>query len=556
MDAHIFRRIAAELAPRLAGSRVHKIYSLAPETLLFVFAAKNEGAPGKFYLIFDHSRANPALLAVPEKPQTPEQPTAEAMRLRKYIQGRHVRALHSHWPHRALTLDFSNPAGTEPLLLILNLAPPPGRPAVILHQTPGLEFESEPAWPAPDRLPDMLADDSAWRDFPVLTPLLRKTLALLPPPDQAALLADLRAGNGDIFVYEEVGEGDAIAPPQLTAWPLPEPLRRGRTERVFAFAPDAALAAAQYCHAPRAMDSLNRPLRADLRQEAARARKRGARLAARLDEEELKLRAWCAKKADGLLLQAHLHAFAKDFRADFVILDGFGESGGPSGPEGPGKSVRVDLDPLLSLRENMARFFHLAAKGQRGLAHLARRREELSRRATELERGGTELDAALASGAAQSPLRPTLAVDRAKGKKGATPSGKAASGHKDITCFKSSDGFVILRGRNANGNRALLKIASPHDYWFHAKDGPSAHTVLRRAHALVEAPEAGLLEAAGLTALKSAWKNDSRAEIIMALVRDVRPLPGGAPGQVLVDKILRTLVVRPDAELEKLAEEN
>ena len=132
---------------------------------------------------------------------------------------------------------------------------------------------------------------------------------------------------------------------------------------------------------------------------------------------------------------------------------------------------------------------------------------------------------------------------------------KAASCHKDVSRFKSSDGLVILRGRNANGNRALLKIASPHDYWFHSQNGPSAHTVLRRAHALVEAPEASLLEAAGLTALKSAWKNDSRAEIIMALVRDVRPLKGGAPGQVLVDKILRTLVVRPDAELEKLAEE-
>ena len=71
MDAHIFRRIAAELAPRMVGARVHKIYSLAPETLLFVFTVKTEDAARKFYLIFDHSRASPALFAVPEKPQAP-----------------------------------------------------------------------------------------------------------------------------------------------------------------------------------------------------------------------------------------------------------------------------------------------------------------------------------------------------------------------------------------------------------------------------------------------------------------------------------------------------
>ena len=187
MDTHIFRRIAIELAPLILGARVHKIYSLAPETLLFVFTARTEDAPRKFYLIFDHSRAHPALFPLPEKPLAPERPTAEAMRLRKHIQGRHVREVHSHWPHRALTLDFSNPAGTDPLLLILNLAPPPGRPAVILHQAPGLEFESGPAWPDPAALPDILSNDAAWRDFPVLTPLLRKTLALLPPLDQAAV---------------------------------------------------------------------------------------------------------------------------------------------------------------------------------------------------------------------------------------------------------------------------------------------------------------------------------------------------------------------------------
>ena len=94
-------------------------------------------------------------------------------------------------------------------------------------------------------------------------------------------------------------------------------------------------------------------------------------------------------------------------------------------------------------------------------------------------------------------------------------------------------------------------MAAPHDLWLHAQNGPSAHTLLRRAHALVDVPEADLTQAAVLTALKSAWKDDFRAEIMVALARDVRPLKGGAPGQVLVDKILRTLIVHPDPKLEE-----
>ncbi len=572
MDAHVFRRITAELAPLITGARLHKIYSLAPKTLLFIFTPKNDAASRKLHLIFQHGRDRPALFPLSEKPQAPERPSAEAMRLRKYFQGKHVRHVYDRWDRRTLTLDFSSPAGGGPLFLVLNLAPDHGHPAVILQHGPGPDVDAAPAWPAPADLPEILNNDAVWRNFPVLTPLLRKTLALLSPPDQAALLADLRAGNGDIFMYEKArevaptgcgqprsgasenhafraarpecrtggaAEGYMITDRELSAWPLPESLRRGRVERVFPFGPSAALAAAECCYAQQAMDSINLTARAALHHEMARARKSNARLAVRLDEEERKLHAWCAKKEEALLLQAHLHAFAKDFKAAAVTLDG---------PDGP---VRIELDPLLGLSENMSRFFHLAAKGRRGLAHLARRREELASRVREFESNLHGLGADFApAGERRLAAAPPPRAAKNKGGSPGAPREDTPSRYKDIACFKSSAGFMILRGRNAAGNQALLKVASGHDFWLHAKDGPSAHTVLRRAHALVEVPEESLLEAAALTALKSDWKNDSRAEITLALVRDVRPFKGGAPGQVLVDKVLRTLIVRPDPDLE------
>lgn len=288
------------------------------------------------------------------------------------------------------------------------------------------------------------------------------------------------------------------------------------------------------------MDAVHDEERAGARAETSRERKHAARLAAKLDGEESKLRGWIARQREAMLLQTWLHALPKDLKTEAVTLDG---------PDGP---VRIELDPLITVAENMERLFRLAAKGKRGLKHLELRREELTHRKETTEKAG-------APSGHPSPSVTRIGKNKANSNKSthakASPPETSASPHKDISRFVSSTGFIILRGKNAEGNRALLKLAAPHDLWFHTQNGPSAHTLLRRAHALTEVPEADLAEAGGLTALKSAWKNDSRAEIMVALARDVRPVKGGAPGQVLVDKIWRTLLVHPDPTLEeRLAE--
>ena len=342
-------------------------------------------------------------------------------------------------------------------------------------------------------------------------------------------MADLRTGEGDIFVYEaqtpagsgSAGEvtGGGIPAPLLSAWPLPAPLRAGRAERIFTPETNAhpSLAAAARCFAAAAMDAAHDADRASDRAADLRERKRALRLAAKLDEEERKLRSWIDAQTDAVLLQTWLHSLPKDLKTDAVTLES------EHGPR------RISLDPLLTIAENMERLFRLAAKGKRGVKHLEARREELAGPGGGKNKTG----------------------DGENRRAGATPPETQTSPHKDISRFHSANGFVILRGKNAHGNRALLKLAAPHDLWLHSQTGPSAHTLLRRAHALIEVPEIDLEQAAVLTALKSAWKNDARAEIMVALARDVRPVKGGAPGQVLVDKIQRTLVVRPDAALEE-----
>jgi hypothetical protein len=199
----------------------------------------------------------------------------------------------------------------------------------------------------------------------------------------------------------------------------------------------------------------------------------------------------------------------------------------------------VPLDPRLSPAENMARLFRLAAKGRRGLEHCERRRAQL------LAGVGPELLPAREAKAGNAPDKaktaPALPFVLPKRYQGLA-----------VSMFRTSDGFMVLRGKSSQANHDMLsKAASPHDYWLHAAGGPSAHVILRRDYPDQPVPERSLIEAATLCALKSYRKDDAKAEVLLARVKDVRKVKGAAIGSVAVDEVERTLLVALDPELEQ-----
>ena len=186
----------------------------------------------------------------------------------------------------------------------------------------------------------------------------------------------------------------------------------------------------------------------------------------------------------------------------------------------------VPLDPSLTILENMERFFRKAAKGRRGQVHVARLRDEA-------EAG--VLPPPRARPTTQAPDAPRTPV-----------TGRGVPVHR----FRSSDGFIILRGRNSAANHRLLsEMASPFDYWFHAEGGPGAHVILKRDHPGQEVPEASLREAAILAGLASWRSADSKASVLVAQALEVRKMKGAALGQVRLDSA-KTLLVDLDPALE------
>ncbi len=115
--------------------------------------------------------------------------------------------------------------------------------------------------------------------------------------------------------------------------------------------------------------------------------------------------------------------------------------------------------------------------------------------------------------------------------------------------FKSSDGLDIFVGKNNRQNDYLtLKLASSNDIWFHTKNIPGSHVIVRKLQN--EIPESTLKEAALLAAWHSKAKMSSNVPVDFTTVRNVKKPSGAKPGMVIYENY-RTLGVTPDEEAVK-----
>ena len=518
MDAHLFRRFCDALVPRIMGARMEKIHAPGPGVTVFSMYG-GDGRDGKRHLVLKADRKSPLLFSADHRIPVNAQPPAFVMRLRKHVSGKRITRAVCRWTERRLWLGLSGDVQTW---LCLDL-----------REGPSLSLEAplpedDPAWPDGDL--SALPPES-WKEWQVLTPALRRTLAFLDPLDAGALLMDLQSGGGDVFLYEnERGRCE------ISAWPLPSEQLKAMggtwTETVMED-PVAALAKAGETLvygevAEHARQAAARPFSA----EASRLGK----LLSKLDNEEKRLSAMRDRQKDALLLQSQLYLFGPADKLDAVTLNG---------PEGP---VTLKLDKKRTVRENMADMFHQAGRGRRGLEHLARRRAEVQAQKEEAEAARLRMLASV-SGAGAAPK---AGEKKTGGKNAALPQGLP----KQVQAFRSSDGFLMLRGRDTRGNALALKLAAAHDYWLHTADGPSAHVIVRRDHAGQDVPERTLHEAGVLAALKSWQKDAETASIQYSLAKYIHPMKNAAPGMVRIDRSEGAFRVRIEPDLEERLEKN
>ncbi|MDR1684944.1 MAG: NFACT RNA binding domain-containing protein [Desulfovibrio sp.] len=614
MDSHVFRILAAEAARMLEGARLEKIRGPRPDVLVFIVFA----AGLKRRLVLRFGRRAPLLFFSEQVPENPPAPPASVMRLRKYCAGRRLGRAQVDHISRCIAFPVAGASARDSRFLLLDMAHGAFAPRELPEN-----FGQAPARPGSEiiealcgRAWDKKENQGPWREFPVLTPLLRETLSFLDPLEGLALAADLERGGGDLFLYADA----AGCPSFYSAWPLPEAQARRRGLSPFVFptssgeaafglcreqtpdggggrgSPDVREAAPQFTAATASAASMRlgaagaggtdgftaatasvasllpaypalagvslvaAPLfcaelggeeRRKQGKPAAAARRKAEKLAAKLREEELRLRGMVELGATAEAIKALLWRFPADAAPAEIDV--------PTG-DGSAESLRITLDPRFSLRENMNRMFREATRGKRGLEMLRRRRNGepgaengagrvCGATAVNAEAGRVSEEFGINTGAGQVSEESELHVGtgRVSGnsavKVAAMLPASGAGGRelRGVARFRSSDGFLLWRGRNAAGNALLLKSGAAHDYWLHAEGFPGAHVLIRRSHAAEPVPERTLREAAALAAEKSAAQG--WATVMVALLRHVRRNAKGTPGVVEIASVLRRIRV-------------
>lgn len=526
MDAHLFRVFAKNLANLLQGARIEKIQEPAPGIMTITFY----GGGKKRQLWIRFSRKDPFCFLTDTRVGAGKEPSAQIMRIRRYFGDRRVASMVCQYYSRKLWLLGA--AGTvnengKAVWLCLDMANGPS-----LHFLDASDYpqEEKPAWPEPAQLAEAMVH---WREWPVLTPVLRKSLALMNEPDQWALIQDLREGNGDIFLYSKMdGEKCESSIERVFAWPLPPQLAAGlredqRDDILPAFE-DAGKSIVLKAIYDRRNEHLLGPIK--------RRIKNIHKLLAKLEQDEARLIDMRRKEDDARALAANIWKYGREDRAETITAQ----------EEGAEKPRVIKMDKRYTIRQNMEKFFHAARRGKRGLAMLEDRRKELTEELRGLEASPPPVGADF--GELETEIKPRKNADADAGSL-AKALRKNLPGN--VALYVSSDGFIILRGKDARGNHAMRGFASPHDLWAHVETGPGAHVIIRRHNPGEAIPERTLDEAGGLAASKSWLSGAGKASVMYAELRHVKPARNGPAGKMIIDKLLMTRNVPVSEALQK-----
>ncbi|QAY65508.1 Rqc2 family fibronectin-binding protein [Paenibacillus protaetiae] len=202
--------------------------------------------------------------------------------------------------------------------------------------------------------------------------------------------------------------------------------------------------------------------------------------------------------------------------------------------------VTIPLDPQLGPSDNAQRYFRKYAKQKSSIAYVNEQMEIAAAEIAYFEQVLQQLEhAALAD---IEEIREELVAQgylRDRSKRG--PKRKKQD-RPALACYTSSEGVPIYVGKNNTQNEYLTnRLASPSDTWFHTKDIPGSHVVIRGG----DFGNATLEEAAMLAAHYSKARESSQVPVDYTFIRHVRKPSGAKPGFVIYDN-QKTLYITPD----------
>lgn len=157
--------------------------------------------------------------------------------------------------------------------------------------------------------------------------------------------------------------------------------------------------------------------------------------------------------------------------------------------------MEVEIDLKKSIHKNASLYYDKSKKARQKLLSLESAEKMLKARLEEAKRKGLSMQS-----------EPELEKKRQR------------QWYEKFHWFFSSDGFLVLAGRDAKSNESLVKKhMEPTDLYFHADSPGSAHCIIQTHSNPV--PETTLKEAAAFAAIFSnAWRTSSGAEDVYSVL--------------------------------------
>ncbi len=232
----------------------------------------------------------------------------------------------------------------------------------------------------------------------------------------------------------------------------------------------------------------------------------------------------------GDLLMAHAYMDCH-YKKEITVTNLFSETQ---------EAVTIPLTPEISLTDNANRYYRKYTKLRNRIQTSDTLIQDAERTLSYLQSVEYSLTLPLKKEEIYS-IRQELADMRILSQKNTHPKPVKNTMHMVYT----KDGYTIWVGKNNQQNEMLsLKKAHPYDLWFHAKNIPGSHVILR-CHDQEPTTEI-LTAAAQLAAYYSKGKNSPKVEVDSVLCRQLRKPAGSPPGFVVYEN-QKTYLVQPAA---------
>ena len=582
-DGMVIYTLAEEMRDKLIPARVDKIYQ--PDPYLLTVNLRGQGTNYKLLI-----SANPQFSRIhftDEKFINPARPPAFCMLLRKYLSGGRVIEIKQPAFERMLVITVQNLNEHGDVVtydLVVELM---GRHSNIIitnqdgtildairripssinrHREvlPGREYIEPPAQDKANPLraeeapfkglvkmePKLKVFRSIMNNYRGISPLMGREIACragIDPKEKVKNLGDteieklwegfqrvfekLTAGNSEpTLLKEESGKIKAYSWTRLTQYPGFEEINFPSMSQLM-----------DYYSKNKVKDQKLDQISANLRKTITNLLKKDKKKQDKLVKQYRETKKADEYKKKGELITANIHQLKRGMEK-FTTTDYY---------DPDMKQITIDLDPSIPPQDNAQKYFKKYNKLKNSVKYIKKELLHLEKEIDYLEDVELSLEQ-IESKADLEEIRQELIEEGYVKRKDDNRNKRKHRQQKESKPrrFKSSDGFDIRVGRNNKQNDKLtMRTASREDLWFHVKDIPGSHVVIRN-HDDREVPAQTLEEAATLAAYYSKAKESRNVSVDYTQIKYVNKTKGAKPGRVIYDNY-QTIIVNPDEKLIK-----